>query len=666
MSRLCLSSIVKSESARIERMLKSVLPYISCWAITDTGSTDDTVTKIEKFFADAGVPGRISHCEFIDWSQARNFALADARAMGGFDYILLVDADMELGALDKTWASNLTAPVYGMYQRAGAVVYNNTRLVSVQDKGVYRGCTHEYYDSAMVDTVPPTKAGFLDHADGANRPNKFKRDIKLLKEGLRKEPANARYMYYLAQSFRDAGRPNDAATWYKRRVEAGGWDEEVWSAQQNYAQCLLELKNEAGFIRNMQIAYNLRPSRPETLFDLAKHFREKGENHTSLLYSKPGMDIPPSKDSLFVNDYMQQCGLKDEYAICAFYDPAERENGFKVCNELTLKAGPYGASRDLARTNIYHYMDKLPAFETKLINFQAPEGWTAMNPSVTQHDDKLFVIIRCVNYKMDLMGRYFISDKPMGELNAENPIRTRNFLARLNDDLDIVGAPVEVLPPGNSPAPLFGAVIGFEDMRLFSFRGDLCISACVREMNVEGMCEQVIARIERGDSDNPRYLTDVKRMVRTLRLYEKNWMPIEPYADHNGPLRFLYRLGEVVDHSGQTIAKVDVPYDVGNLSGGSQVICFQGKRLCLVHEARFIPGTQVRYYSHRFVSMDPGFKILKITKPFVFEDKEIEFAAGMCWHPSTSDIVISYGHKDSSARIGKINHKAIERMLWES
>ena len=88
--------IVNNESARIERCLSSIKPYISSYVIVDTGSTDDTINKI-KFTMNGALPGHVVKEPFVDYSTTRNFALGLARnSEFNFDYILLCDADMEL------------------------------------------------------------------------------------------------------------------------------------------------------------------------------------------------------------------------------------------------------------------------------------------------------------------------------------------------------------------------------------------------------------------------------------------------------------------------------------------------------------------------------------------------------------------------------------------
>jgi hypothetical protein len=51
-----------------------------------------------------------------------------------------------------------------------------------------------------------------------------------------------------------------------------------------------------------------------------------------------------------------------------------------------------------------------------------------------------------------------------------------------------------------------------------------------------------------------------------------------------------------------------------------------------------------------------------MSEPFVFNDRVIEFAAGMTWLDA-SRLVISYGFKDEEARLGTILDTDVERML---
>jgi glycosyltransferase involved in cell wall biosynthesis len=662
MAKLCWNAIVKNEAARIERCMASIAPYISCYVVVDTGSTDDTPQIIRKFFKHLNIPGKVHTAPFKDFSQARNAALSYAilHPEYKYDYLLLMDADMELVVEDPKFRDNLTAPSYDIVQRAGSLSYMNRRLLRRDQKGSYRGVTHEYLDVAAGGTLDGVY--FIDHADGDNRPGKFKRDIALLEQATKDEPNNERSWFYLAQSYRDDGQHQKAADAYLKRANMGGWDEEAWNARVNYAHCLRNLGNEAGFVSELLTAYNQRPTRAESIYDLAKHYREKGMNHASLLLSEPGMAIPYPKDMLFVSDHVYATGLREEFSISAFYDPARRERGFAVCNALALDPKAYSSVRELARSNLFHYLTPLstyvPSWRSQQIKFTPPDGYTAMNPSITTHAGQLCTTARTVNYTMDEQGRYLIKAGD-GSITNDNPIHTRNFLLVLRDDLSVKAAK-EILPPVDMPPPAFPLVVGFEDMRLFPWKGGLWCSSTVRETNPEGWCEQVLARVGCGPLDCR--LDSWGRMGPETKDHQKNWMP----SPHTGSymLEFVHRLGKMVDEKGKVTYEKPLTLAADHMSGGTQLVIFRGGWLALVHECRHRPDNGKRYYQHRFVMFNTKHEVSRISLPFVFHDKQIEFAAGLAVSSDEKKLYISYGVRDCEAWIATVDANEVGLFLW--
>jgi hypothetical protein len=57
---LCLNMIVKNEMANLERWLGALAPYIACWVIGDTGSTDGTQDFVMTFLRRARLPGGVA------------------------------------------------------------------------------------------------------------------------------------------------------------------------------------------------------------------------------------------------------------------------------------------------------------------------------------------------------------------------------------------------------------------------------------------------------------------------------------------------------------------------------------------------------------------------------------------------------------------------------
>src|SRR5579862_983471 len=655
---LCLNMIVKNEIANLERCLLAVVDHIACWVIGDTGSTDGTQDYIRSFFRARNIPGELHSFPFQNFEQARNTALDYAHASPlAYDYLLLDDADMELVVEDNDFRTKLTAPSYALLQRS-SISYWNTRLVLRNSGARYRGVTHEYLavpgDSRQLHDV-----WYKDHASGSNRVDKFERDIRLLEEGLKSEPNNQRYWFYLAQSYRDAGQVAKAAEIYAKRAEMGGWDQEMWYARLQEARCLAKLGDESGFLRAALAAFDQRPQRAEPLYHLARYFRERGKNHTSALFSEMGMGIKLPNDILFLEDFVYSAGLKEEYSIAAFYshDPARKDRGFSACNWLALNRTVPQRTRDLARANTFFYLKPassiLPSFSARRIEFTPPAGYHLLNPSVTRRSDDIMVLQRAINVTVSADGEYRTPDK--------EPVRTRNFLLKLDMSLSVQSSR-EILRPADMPAPIFPLVQGFADARLFTLRHELWCVACVRELTQEGWCEQVLARIDVS-------LPEVHRLTdwRVLRpqgpqVHEKNWMPRVVGAS----LQFI-RLCDptrVIDDNARTIAETVPPIAADRFRGSSQAIPFDDGWLALVHE--IAERDKRRFYQHRFVWFDTTNQLRRVSRPFFFIKNGVEFAAGLVSVHDEKGLLISFGVDDNEAWIATVEASEVRRLLEDA
>jgi glycosyltransferase involved in cell wall biosynthesis/DNA-binding transcriptional regulator/RsmH inhibitor MraZ len=662
---LCWNAIVKNESGRIIRAAASVLPYIRSYSILDTGSTDGTTDLIRDFFTKYGIKGHIHFGEFKDFSQARNDAFIHARNDNGQDgaewcqFALLMDADMELKVCDQNAFEPLfngDAVSFSMMQRAGGVSYANCRVLNLSyPSHPYVGVTHEYICATSNERI--MGAYFLDHADGANRPNKFVRDIALLEQGLRDEPGNGRYIYYLAQSYRDAGMLDKASEMYQKRIDMGGWEEETHSAMMNLAFCEKESRNFGGFLDAMVQAYNFRPTRVEPLYELAKAYRERGQNLAGLMFAKAGLKHQRPDDLLFINDFAYEHGMLYEYSIMAFYDPAERQRGYHATNKLALDLTCPETERQTARNNMAWYLPTLShfcaSFKTREIDFTCPDGFTAMNPSVcATPGGGLELILRTVNYKMDSEGRYMIGPKECHDA----PIETENYLLTLDHGFETVD--YHKIKWERPPAK-FPLVIGLEDMRLFWHKGHRAFSATVREQSEFGNCEQWIGSLEK----TPETHEDISRVIvhEAQRIVyggntEKNWMPIDKG-------RFMYDMRTAITHFGEQVSCAPRTIADENIRGSSQLIPFQNGYLAVVHEAVYCGGKRV--YQHRFAKFDRGLLAYKLSLPFVFEEVQIEFCAGLAWHPNCVDLVISYGVRDEKAMVAKVSNQEVAMMFGD-
>ena len=469
---LCLNMIVKNEMANLERCLSAVAPYIACWVIGDTGSTDGTQEFIRSFFAARNIPGELHSFPFENFEQARNAALDCAAASPlAYDYLLFADADMELVVEDSEFGARLEAPGYRLIQRAASgLTYWNTRLVRRDAGARYHGVTHEYLD--VPGGVKELQGvWYKDHASGANRKVKFERDIRLLSAALEKEPGSHRYWFYLAQSYRDAGRTAEAAEAYAKRAAMGGWDEEAWYARLQEARCLRQMGDEGGFLRQALAAFNQRPQRAEPLYDLARFYRERGMNAASVMFAEQGLAMKqPDQDILFLEDFVYQAGFQEEFSIAANYAraPAQKDRGFAACNWLALNRTIPERTRNLAISNLHFYIESaakmMPSFAARQVGFAAPAGYRPTNPSIARQGNEFVLVQQTVNYTID----HAIPDGDDRHYTTPNgaPVNTRNFLLRLDDDLAIRSS-TEILPPEGMPAwPVASGVRGLAALRL--------------------------------------------------------------------------------------------------------------------------------------------------------------------------------------------------------
>ncbi|WP_018322525.1 tetratricopeptide repeat protein [Bradyrhizobium sp. WSM2793] len=471
-------------------------------------------------------------------------------------------------------------------------------------------------------------------------------------------PESARRWFYLAQFYHDAGRLTEAADTYDKRAKMGGWEEEAWMARLQQARCLRSLGDEGSFVAKALAAFDQRPQRAEPLYDLAKFYREKGLTHSAALFAEFGLTVQyPKADILFVEDYVYTTGLLEEYSIVAneSRDPVRKDRGFAACNYLALSRDTAQGARQLAWSNLRFYVQAadifLPSFKAQQIDFCPPDGYLPLNPSVTRLGDQLFVAQRAMNYVTTENGLQY--RRPEGQ-----PFITRNFLLRLNTDLS-VRSTAEILPPKDLPPPAFPLVLGFDDIRLFSWRGDLWGSASAKELSPEGWREQILARLEPEGECTYRMVDWRKLEADGPKAHEKNWMPQVQGED----LRFIYLCDptRVVAFDGHTIQESVAEISAEHFRGGSQLVPFDGGWLALIHVQ--VHAEQRRFYFHRFVWFNCSNHLAGVSRPFYFKRKGVEFAVGMAWHPDQERLFISFGVADSQSWIATVGAGDIRATL---
>jgi len=337
----------------------------------------------------------------------------------------------------------------------------------------------------------------------------------------------------------------------------------------------------------------------------------------------------------------------DLLALTYQHYPDRRDEARAACERL-LRTPFLPAHIDAtARANSTWYADPIgllgndrfrepPYVAGKEITFPVPDGWSRFNPSIALNwVGDAEIIVRSANYHIERSGVYTIHD-------TDGVIRTENYLGRVCldtleafdftriDDARIARDRADYL------------VQGLEDCRLFFVDMGRFVSATVRDRHPDGIAQMVMAGVRENTIIEWQILSD-----RTQ--HEKNWMPIvggwEP--------QWLYSCSPTMvrwpDGDGTW---APAPWVARHFRGGSQVIPVDGTYLCLIHESVTFEAIPHKVYTHRWVELSPHYRITRVSAPFTFQGRGIEFAAGLV--RQGDDLIVSYGVNDAKAWLLRI------------
>jgi glycosyltransferase involved in cell wall biosynthesis len=603
--------MVRNESRILERCLNSVESFVDAFCIHDTGSTDDTRDIARKFLEDGKRKGCVTESVWKDFGTNRSASFHAAQnylKMGDWDlketYGLLLDADMMFhpGTLKDQPLGDLG---YSVLQCAGTLEYPNCRLVRMDHAWKCLGVTHEYWDGATT-RLGKDICWIEDHNDGGCKADKFERDARLLEEGLRENPKNERYMFYLAQTYHSLGRWKDSLEMYKKRFAAGGWDEERWYSLYMIGDCYLKLKEPLKFEMYMQKAMLFRPGRAEAPYALAKYFRETGDHFKAWFYLLRGRNIPMSTDALFIEKSVYTGKFDYEATILLYYIGRPEEGLRESVRYLLTKQ----ESLDSVYQNIGFYIKPLGC---PITNHPIPRD--AAGPDFHPTSVSFFgnlQNVRFVNYIIDQRnGSYTMKD---GTYSPDHTVRTRNVLWD--------GKSAVLLDDSNTGLPLLPHRIqGLEDVRVYMDG--------LKSLRFVASCAQVgpKIRVVQGDYGlTTRSLRNCKVIEPPTETdCEKNWLPIPHtnsviYAWH--PLQ----IGTIQDNKLAIQATHKTPWFFKHLRGSAIPIRMGTDLWVLTH---FVEYSQPRKYYHCIVCLnEEDYTPTRICMPFTFKATGIEYCLG--------------------------------------
>jgi hypothetical protein len=689
---ICLNMILKNESKNIPRLFDNLKNFINYFIICDTGSTDNTIDVIKNEADKLNIDGEIYSEPFKNFGYNRTYSYnLTKETNANFKYVLFLDADMTLVNHDKINIANLDKDIYHLQQKNSCIEYFNLRMVKKGTNIVVKCPTHEYYDIIGNYSVEYYKEFWInDIGDGGCKEDKFERDIRLLTKGIEEEPNNMRYYFYLAQSYKDVGKLDLSIENYKKRIDFGGWVEEVWFSYFMVSKCYLEKKDEANSIYYCLKGYEYYPKRSECIHMLAKYFCDIKKYNLCKIFLDLGEKIELPDDKLFVSRKVYEYEFIFVRSIMSYYINDHR-GGLESCNKLLLKHNISDSIKGLTNSNLFFYLDKLKInFEKIKINYPKnvdSNSWNCMNPSILKINDNNYLLnLRIVNYK--IINNCYYHKKDNSNFSQNNPVTTRNIILNLNNNLEVVNES-EIYFDDKKYSHIPTNIVGYEDMRIFNHNNELYFLSTCRNFtstnkivfgNIDKQNTSAKLKVLYGIDDNNcqknwvpiinddivESSTSVDRNTNVIHIvYSYNPFIILNFdleefnkndnLNQNVTIYKKYNISEKLDLRGSTQF---IRFKMNNVEIDNKKIDIDGY-ISIVHEVIFMDR---RIYLHRFMILDKIYKPLYLSYPFYLFDKEIQYTCGMCTNNNV--FIVSSGFKDEEAYLVKIPFTYLNKNIF--
>ena len=688
---ICLNMIVRNESKIITRLLESVLPIIDTYVICDTGSTDDTPAIITSFFNKHNIPGEVITEPFKNFGYNRTIALKAAR--GRATYALLLDADM-IFKIESTFdKQSLTHGAYMIIQKGGGLNYYNTRLIRLDIDASCSGPTHEYYDLPQHTVNEKCDSIWInDIGDGGSKGDKFERDIRLLKQGIEEEPTNGRYYFYLANSYFNSGRHEESIDYYKKRIELGGWVEEIFYSYLNLGHAHMKIGQDGEAIFAWMNGYNHHQTRSETIYEICKYYREKGKNKLAMVFCMLGKEIPyPKNDTLFIHKDVYETGFDYELSILGYYN--NYPDTYKVINRLMNYSNQ---SYNNLLSNYKFYCPKLSSdtymikkigdldLKTNIDVCGTEYEMYGSNPCIFKMKTfsenetptyKYMINIRFVNYKINRNGNYDFTVN-------DGKIVTVNKIYELDEELNIKQISVCNIPTNNNLR-----YVGIEDIKPYCNLDTTSTNSSPNKYPIIpflGTCQNPIThKLNIGYGEINMNELEETNSIKTIsyksvntpynKECEKNWVF---YGDNN----IIYQWYPLItgkisknnndnnndnDNNNNQFMfnkekEIEMPPFFQQVRGSSNGYTFNDEIWFICHVVEYC---QPREYYHFFAIFDKNtMTIKKWSNLFKYEGEKIEYSLGLIVEEKR--IIVSYSKWDSNPCIAMYDKEKVEKDLF--
>jgi tetratricopeptide (TPR) repeat protein len=664
---LCLNMIVKNESKIILRLLESVLPIIDTYCICDTGSTDNTVDIIIDFFTKKNINGKIVFEPFKNFSHNRNFALNEC--FGLSDYVLLLDADMILDIIKFDKQTLWQYDSCYILQGSEDFYYQNMRIVKNNGLYSYAGVTHEYINTPPNNknhNIAKNELFIKDIGDGGAKSNKFERDVELLTKGIEEDPTNVRYYFYLANTYHDSGIYDKAIEYYKKRIDLGGWNQEVWYSYYRIGLCYKNMDRMSEAICTWMEGYDYYPDRLEGLYEILKHYRYVSKHKLSKIFYELCKQILDKQNNideyLFLNADVYKYKIYYELTVISGYIGLTNINDPLI---IVLNNSNDSHLNNNVLSNMKYYKDVLQ--QSKVIKFDNATLRDVNDEDIIFYSSSscllpkkdgsgYFMNIRYVNYLINDSGHY---------LNCDKHIITSNKLMELTSEFKRVNEKWFDINYENR------RYIGIEDVRIYNDinSDDIIFVGTGYHINDNIGIVMGDYNVTFDDSvDETKLISTEYTHATNNSGCEKNWV----YVDYNNSVHIIYKWHPLeickINKEEKTINMVEskkMPKIFSHARGSTCGFKYNVKdinnevvRTEIWFVVHIVSYEQPRHYYHMLVIFDENLNLLRYSAPFKFEGEPIEYCLSVVVEDER--VLMNYSVWDRKTKIGVYDKKYID------
>ena len=281
--------IVKNSGEILRNCLKENKKYIDHWTILDTGSSDNTKQIIEDELS--SIPGNLYSEPFIDFATSRNRSLE--LSSKSCKYTIILDDSYILHGgyklrqtLQKSKSTCFSIKIGNLVDNFIRNEYISNRIFKTNDRLRYKYRVHEILnvDRKQIQEIddPDIFINDIDSMEHKNRSvNRYFKDIELLLLDHKEKQNDPRIIYYIAKTYYNLERYEDALEYFKLLGKLHNIDHEYYFSSKYESICCSFMINQNVQQMKFDLTKIVDKTRKEVEYKLAVIYKDEGDHETA-------------------------------------------------------------------------------------------------------------------------------------------------------------------------------------------------------------------------------------------------------------------------------------------------------------------------------------------------------------------------------------------------